>query len=208
MFTGIIEEIGEVSAIENYQDALRMSVNAHEVLADVNIGDSIAVDGVCLTVSSFDQNQFTVDCMQETLDRTVLGTYRVSSRVNLERALAVQGRLGGHVVQGHVDATTVLLSREHSEHWDILRFNLPAHLSQYVVEKGSIAINGTSLTVSALGAEWFEVSLIPSTLENTTHGQLAAGDIVNIEVDILAKYVERMLLTHPSNQPDNSGRIS
>ena len=193
MFTGIVEELGSVSGVENLGDSVRLTIAAARVLEDVNLGDSISVNGVCLTVATFEDGHFTADCMQETLDRSSLGSLTVGSPVNLERAMAANGRLGGHIMQGHVDGTTTLLSRESSENWDVLRFALPADLARYVVEKGSIALNGTSLTVSSLGEGWFEVSLIPTTLRETTHGQLQVGDVVNIEVDVIAKYVERMM---------------
>lgn len=193
MFTGIVEELGSVSGVENLGDSVRLTIAAARVLEDVNLGDSISVNGVCLTVATFEDGHFTADCMQETLDRSSLGSLTVGSPVNLERAMAANGRLGGHIMQGHVDGTTTLLSRESSENWDVLRFALPADLARYVVEKGSIALNGISLTVSSLGEDWFEVSLIPTTLRETTHGQLQVGDVVNIEVDVIAKYVERMM---------------
>ncbi|RNE49209.1 riboflavin synthase [Corynebacterium alimapuense] len=193
MFTGLVEEIGAVSALEPQGDALRLSIDASTVLSDVALGDSIAVNGVCLTVVEFTPDSFLADVMQESLDRSSLGHLVVGSPVNLERAMKVGARLGGHIMQGHVDGTAELISRTSSEHWDVLRFSLPVEVDRYVVEKGSIAVNGTSLTVSAVGDGWFEVSLIPTTLEETTHGQLKHGDVVNLEVDVLAKYVEKML---------------
>lgn len=205
MFTGIVEELGSVSGVENLGDSVRLTIAAARVLEDVNLGDSISVNGVCLTVATFEDGHFTADCMQETLDRSSLGSLTVGSPVNLERAMAANGRLGGHIMQGHVDGTTTLLSRESSENWDVLRFALPADLARYVVEKGSIALNGTSLTVSSLGEDWFEVSLIPTTLRDTTHGSLAVGDVVNIEVDVIAKYVERMMIVGPGDQSVTGG---
>lgn len=193
MFTGIIEELGRIAGIEELGDSIRVSIEASRVLSDAQLGDSIAVNGVCLTVAERDEKQFVADCMEETLRRSSLGTLRVGDKVNLERAALVSARLDGHIVQGHVDATTTLLSRTHSEHWDILRFALPESLARYVVEKGSIAINGTSLTVSTLGEDYFEVSLIPVTLRDTVFGTLEEGATVNLEVDVIAKYVERML---------------
>lgn len=193
MFTGIVEELGSVAGVEHLGDSIRMQISASTVLEGVHLGDSISVNGVCLTVASVDEGHFTADLMQETLDRSSLGALSTGSKVNLERAMAADGRLGGHIMQGHVDATTTLIKRTSSENWDVLRFELPADLARYVVEKGSIALNGTSLTVSSLGDDWFEVSLIPTTLRDTTHGELAVGDIVNIEVDVIAKYVERMM---------------
>lgn len=196
MFTGIVEEKGTIAGVENLGDSVRLEIAADTVLSDVHLGDSIAVNGVCLTVAEFKENSFSADLMQETLDRSTLGVLKAGSHVNLERAMAATGRLGGHIMQGHVDATAELLTRTSSKHWDVLRFSLPENLARYVVEKGSIALNGTSLTVSNLGVDWFEVSLIPTTLRDTTHGELAVGDKVNIEVDVIAKYVERMMGTN------------
>ena len=194
MFTGIIEQVGTISAVEPLGDSVRLTIDAPAILDGVALGDSIAVNGVCLTVAEHTATTFTADCMQETLDRSNLGELGVGSPVNLERAALVNARLDGHIVQGHVDATTTLTSRNSSEHWDVLRFALPPNLARYVVEKGSIAINGTSLTVSALGDDYFEVSLIPITLSDTVFGELAVGGTVNLEVDVLAKYVERNLM--------------
>ena len=194
MFTGIIEQVGTISAVEPLGDSVRLTIDAPAILDGVALGDSIAVNGVCLTVAEHTATTFTADCMQETLDRSNLGELGVGSPVNLERAALVNARLDGHIVQGHVDATTTLTSRNSSEHWDVLRFALPPNLARYVVEKGSIAINGTSLTVSALGDDYFEVSLIPITLRDTIFGKLAVGGTVNLEVDVLAKYVERNLM--------------
>jgi len=201
LFTGLVEEIGRVDKLEPQGDALRLTIGAGKVLSDVSFGDSIAVNGVCLTVVEHTDEWFTADVMQESLDRTGLGQLEVGSRVNLERALAAGARLGGHIMQGHVDGTSRLLSRTSSEHWDVLRFSLDAALARYVVEKGSIAVNGTSLTVSAVGEDYFEVSLIPTTLAETTHGELVEGSVVNIEVDVLAKYVEKMLGGRADAQP-------
>jgi len=201
LFTGLVEEIGRVEKLEPQEDALRLTIGASKVLTDASFGDSISVNGVCLTVVEHSDTQFTADVMQESLDRTGLGQLQVGSRVNLERALAAGARLGGHIMQGHVDGTSRLLSRTSSEHWDVLRFSLDAALARYVVEKGSIAVNGTSLTVSAVGEDYFEVSLIPTTLAETTHGELVEGSVVNIEVDVLAKYVEKMLGGRADAQP-------
>lgn len=193
MFTGLVEEIGTVEKLERLDDAVRLTVRGPAVTADAAAGDSIAVDGVCLTVVDNDGGAFSADVMRETLDRSRLGSYETGSRVNLERALTAGARMGGHIVQGHVDGVGALESRESSEHWDVLRFTLPAQLEKYVVEKGSIAINGTSLTVSAVGEGFVEVSLIPTTLHETTFGELSVGDPVNFEVDVVAKYVEKMV---------------
>lgn len=204
MFTGLVEEIGTVAKLEPQDDALRVTIAAITVLSDAALGASIAVNGVCLTVAELGDRTFTADVMQESLNRTSLGELGEGSRVNLERALAAGARLGGHIMQGHVDGTATLLDRTSSENWDVLRFSLPPELSHYVVEKGSIAVNGTSLTVSAVGDDWFEVSLIPTTLAETTHGELAVGDTVNLEVDVLAKYVERMLAGRADGQSSPS----
>lgn len=193
MFTGLVEEIGVVEELKLLDDAVRIAVRAPKVTEDAALGDSIAVDGVCLTVVDNANGTFTADVMRETLDRSRLGTYETGSKVNLERALAAGQRMGGHIVQGHVDGVAEVVSRTPSEHWEVVRFTLPKQLDRYVVEKGSIAVNGTSLTVSAVGEGYFEVSLIPTTLRETTAGALAPGDPVNLEVDIVAKYVEKMV---------------
>ncbi len=193
MFTGLVEEVGCVEKLEQLTDAVRLTVHGPLVTSDAAPGDSIAVDGVCLTVVDKLPEGFTADVMQETLNRSRLGSYEVGSRVNLERALAAGARLGGHIVQGHVDGVGELLSRTPSEHWEVLRFALPTDLARYVVEKGSIAINGTSLTVSAVGEDFLEISLIPTTLADTTFGEMAVGEPVNLEVDVVAKYVEKMV---------------
>lgn len=193
MFTGLVEEKGKVIALEELGDSIRMQIEAPVVTADAQLGDSISVNGVCLTVAELGDATFIADIMQESLNRSALGELAPQSTVNLERALLPTTRLGGHIVQGHVDGTAKLISRTPSDHWDILRFELPADLARYVVEKGSIAISGTSLTVAAIGETWFEVSLIPVTLRDTILGDLAEGDLVNLEVDVLAKYVEKMV---------------
>lgn len=193
MFTGLVEEQGSVVKLEPLDDALRLTVRAPLVTADARPGDSIAVDGVCLTVVEVGGGEFTADVMRETIDRSRVAAYAAGTRVNLERALAAGARLGGHIVQGHVDGVAELIAREPSEHWEVFRFTLPGALRRYVVEKGSIAVNGTSLTVSAVGEDWFEVSLIPTTLSETTAARLAPGEKVNLEVDIVAKYVENMV---------------
>ena len=193
MFTGLVEEKGSVVKLEPLDDAMRIEVRAPLVTADARPGDSIAVDGVCLTVVEVGGGSFTADVMRETIERSRMATYSSGAAVNLERALAAGARMGGHVVQGHVDAVAEVVRRTPSEHWEVVRLTLPAQLRRYVVEKGSIAVNGTSLTVSAVGEGWFEVSLIPTTLAQTTAGELTPGDPVNLEVDILAKYVENMV---------------
>lgn len=195
MFTGLVEEVGRVEELQPQGDAVRLSIAATTVLGDAQLGDSIAVNGVCLTVAELGEKAFTADVMQESLNRSALGQLQVGDGVNLERAVLPTTRLGGHIVQGHVDATATLLTRTPSEHWDVLRFSLPQQLGRYVVEKGSITVQGTSLTVAALGEDYFEVSLIPTTLRDTVFGSLEPGAVVNLEVDVVAKYVEKML--HP-----------
>ncbi|WP_017600276.1 riboflavin synthase [Nocardiopsis lucentensis] len=200
MFTGIVEELGEVVSIEpagTTGESLLLTVRGPLVSSDAGHGDSIAVNGVCLTVVGQGEGTFTADVMKESLDRSSLGALVPGSPVNLERAARADGRLGGHIVQGHVDGTARLVSRNPGDNWDVLRFDLSAELSPYVVEKGSITVDGTSLTVSAVSApdaseEFFEVSLIPETLRATTLGELAPGATVNVEVDVVAKYVERI----------------
>ncbi|KAA9246844.1 riboflavin synthase [Corynebacterium amycolatum] len=193
MFTGIVEELGEIREIHREADSITLTIRATTVLDDVHHGDSIAVNGVCLTVVEFGDDFFTADLMQETLDRSSLGQVEVGSKVNLERATAVGQRLGGHIVQGHIDGTGEVISRTPGERWEVVRISLPEQLSKYVVEKGSIAVDGTSLTVSAVGEGFFEVSLIPTTLTDSVIGSTTVGTKVNLEVDVLAKYVEKML---------------
>ncbi|WP_151528720.1 MULTISPECIES: riboflavin synthase [Corynebacterium] len=192
MFTGLVEEIGQVAAIDHGSDSARLSIACQRVLEDATAGASIAVNGVCLTITEWNATSFSVDVMQETLDRSSIGQLQVGDAVNLERAMAAGGRFGGHIVQGHVDGVATLLSRTPGERWEVVRFSLPAPLARYVVEKGSITVSGTSLTVSAVGEEYFEVSLIPTTLRDTIFGELQPGDTVNLEVDVIAKYVEKM----------------
>jgi riboflavin synthase len=191
MFTGIVAELGEVIDTEHFNDAARITIRGS--VADAVPGDSIAVNGVCLTVTAVMDGMFTADVMRETLDRSGLGELKPGAPVNLELSVRVSDRLGGHIVQGHVDATGRILSREPSEHWDVVRISLPASVARYVVEKGSIAVDGVSLTVSALGDDWFEVSLIPETLKRTTLGGRQPGEAVNLEADVIAKYVERLV---------------
>ncbi|MFF7358222.1 MULTISPECIES: riboflavin synthase [Streptomyces] len=193
MFTGIVEELGEVTAVENLGDASRFRLRGPVVTKGAQHGDSIAVNGVCLTVVEHEGDEFTADVMAETLNRSSLGALAVGSRVNLERPTAVGARLGGHIVQGHVDGTGRVLERKPSENWEIVKVSLPADLSRYVVEKGSITVDGISLTVVEAGPDHFTVSLIPTTLDLTTLGHKQPGDPVNLEVDVIAKYVERLL---------------
>ena len=228
MFTGIVEELGEVVAVERLPDAARLTVRGPLVTAEASHGDSIAVNGVCLTVTDSSDKTFTADVMAETLHRTGLGGLSPGSPVNLERPVELGGRLGGHLVQGHADGTGEILSRTPGEHWDVVRVATPPALARYVVLKGSITVDGVSLTVSALGGPggaghpdgtgglagagrpagtepWFEVSLIPTTLEMTTLGRLQPGSRVNLEVDVIAKYVESLLAAGPASQAGNEG---
>jgi riboflavin synthase len=198
VFTGIIEEVGDVAALEPHGDSAVLTVRAERIVDDLTHGASIAVNGVCLTVVGWAGEQPTAirfDVMGETLKRSVIGTLAGGDRVNLERAVRADARLDGHVVQGHVDGTGVVLARTPGDEWEAVRFGLPPELARYVAEKGSIAVEGVSLTVSAVGPDWFEVGLIPETLRATTLGRKAPGDPVNLEVDVLAKYVARLLET-------------
>ncbi len=193
MFTGLIEELGEVTGVETLDDAVRVTVRGAVVTADAVPGASIAVNGTCLTVTEVADGVFSADVMAETLRRTSLRDIAVGRAVNLERPLRLSDRLGGHLVQGHVDATGTVEHRQHTDRWDVVRISLPGSCRPYVVEKGSIAVDGVSLTVSAVGDDWFEVSLIPTTLAATTLGRVTPGDPVNLEVDVLAKYTEQLL---------------
>ncbi|MFC8534354.1 riboflavin synthase [Streptomyces sp. NPDC057249] len=196
MFTGIVEELGEVTAVEQLDDASRFRLRGPVVTEGAKHGDSIAVNGVCLTVVDLGEHEFTADVMAETLNRSSLGALTTGSRVNLERPMALGGRLGGHIVQGHVDGTGRILERRPSENWEIVKISLPAALTRYVVEKGSITVDGVSLTVVDAGPDYFTISLIPTTLALTTLGIKGPGDPVNLEVDVIAKYVERLLGDH------------
>jgi len=243
MFTGIVEDLGEVESVEYLGDFARIHIRGATASQDARPGDSIAVSGVCLTVTSLlghppagsdwpengtvpDSDEapdnskrpaspppaagsapaagpprgFIADVMGETLARTSLKGVHPGTRVNLERSVRLQDRLGGHLVQGHVDGTAAVISRDPQEHWEVVRVGLPGELSRYVVHKGSIAVDGVSLTVSAIGDDWFEVSLIPETLKRTTLGLRQPGDLVNLEVDVMAKYAEK-LLRYPGGRP-------
>ncbi len=193
MFTGIVEELGEVVTVEGSAGAARLAVRGPRVTGDLKHGDSVAVDGVCLTAVGVRDGTFTADVMRETLERSTLARLSAGTRVNLERAVRASDRLGGHIVQGHVDGVGEVQSRVSGDDWDVLRIELPQRLARYVAEKGSIAVDGVSLTVSGVGEDWFEVSLIPTTLESTTLGLRQPGEWVNLEVDVIAKYVERLV---------------
>ncbi|MPZ80436.1 MAG: riboflavin synthase [Actinophytocola sp.] len=211
MFTGIVEERGEVVAVRDLPDAARLTVAGPLVTSDARIGDSIAVNGVCLTVVEVSGGAFTADVMRETLVRSSLDKIAAGDPVNLERAAEVGKRFGGHIVQGHVDGTGVILARQPSAHWDLVRIALPGHLARYLVEKGSITVDGVSLTVVEVTDDEFSVSLIPETLRATTLGMRQPGDRVNLEVDVVAKYVERLTAPHlPATRAlaEHNGRTS
>lgn len=198
MFTGIIRQIGEVTSIETDADIVRMHISGEEVLGDASLGDSIATSGVCLTITELPgDGSFVTELMGETMERSAMSQVKVGSQVNLEPAAQLHSRLDGHIVQGHVDGTGTLLRRSSGDKWDVLRFSIPAELAPLVVEKGSIAVSGVSLTVSAVSPadaeeHWFEVSLIPVTLADTTLGQLRDGEAVNLETDVVAKHIARL----------------
>ena len=193
MFTGIVEELGTVVDVVGGAESAQLTLDGPLVTQDATHGASIAVNGVCLTVVEHGAGRFSVDVMAETLARSSLGGLRAGDRVNLERAMAASSRFGGHIVQGHVDGTATIVERTPGDRWEVVRFTLPSPLARYVVEKGSITVDGVSLTVSALDDATFSVSLIPTTLALTTLGHKGVGDVVNLEVDVLAKYVERLI---------------
>ena len=193
MFTGIVEELGRVKQIETLPDAIRLTIECPLVVSDAKRGDSIAVSGACLTVIEYDASGFTADVMQETLRKTSLDGVQVGDSVNLERAMNAATRFGGHVVLGHVDGVGEIISRAPSENWEWVRVQIPAELMKYVVLKGSITIDGISLTVNELGDNWIGLSLIPETLAVTTLGTKPVGAKVNIEVDVMAKHIERLM---------------
>jgi riboflavin synthase len=199
VFTGIVEELGEVVDLELTGGSARLRVRGPRVTEDAARGDSIAINGVCLTVTQASGGEFAADVMGETLDRSSLGALKPGSAVNLERPLRPDSRLGGHIVQGHVDGTGTIAARDSAHGSEVVRISMPPELARYVIHKGSIAVDGVSLTVSALtdasqdAESWFEVSLIPETLDRTTLGRKQPGDLVNLEVDLIAKYVERLL---------------
>jgi riboflavin synthase len=193
MFTGIVEEFGTVRAIEDQGDAIRLTIAAEVTLGDAGLGDSIAVNGCCLTVAERTADTWTADVMAESLAKTSLGGLAVGDRVNLERAVTAEKRLGGHIVQGHVDAVGEVVARTPSEHWEVVEIAMPPELGRYLVDKGSITVDGTSLTVVEAHDTTFTVSLIPETLARTTLGFRAPGDRVNLEVDVIAKHVEKLV---------------
>jgi riboflavin synthase len=200
VFTGIVEELGEVRSLTDLGDSVRLTLHGPLVADGSRHGDSIAVNGVCLTVVDIADGSFSADVMRETLDRSALGALAPGSPVNLERPMRLDGRLGGHLVQGHVDGTGVIEERTPSEHWEVVRVSLPADLARYVVHKGSITVDGVSLTVASVTDGSFTVSLIPTTLGLTTLGRKGPGEPVNLEVDVIAKYVERLMAARPTEE--------
>jgi riboflavin synthase len=208
MFTGIVEELGTVAAVEDQGDAVRLTIAASTVLEDAALGDSVSVNGCCLTVATVSTpgrpTSFTADVMRETLDKTAVGELTTGDRVNLERAVTPTTRLGGHIVQGHVDGTGVVRRRTPSEHWEVVEVEAPTDLLRYLVPKGSITVDGISLTVVDVLADGFTVSLIPETLARTTLGFRKPGDRVNLEADIIAKHVERLLQARPPHREELS----
>ena len=208
MFTGIVEELGTVAAIEDQGDAVRITIAATTVLEDASLGDSVSVNGCCLTVATLSTTgrptSFTADVMRETLDKTAVGDLSTGDRVNLERAVTPTTRLGGHIVQGHVDGTGAVRRRTPSEHWELVEVVAPTDLLRYLVPKGSITVDGISLTVVDVLADGFTVSLIPETLARTTLGFRQPGDRVNLEADVIAKHVERLLQARPPHREDLS----
>lgn len=193
MFTGIIEEVGEISGIRRGSQSIEIEIKAEEILTDIQLGDSIATNGVCLTVTSFTENRFTVDVMPETLRKSSLNDLQVGDKVNLERALRLKDRLGGHLVSGHIDGVGEIKQKRREDNAVLFTISLPAKLSKYVIPKGSIAVDGISLTIAELANHEFVVSIIPHTAKGTTLNEKKVGDIVNLEVDLIGKYVERML---------------
>ncbi len=208
MFTGIVEELGTVAAVEDKGDAVRLTIAASTVLEDAALGDSVSVNGCCLTVATVSTpgrpTTFTADVMRETLDKTAVGELTTGDRVNLERAVTPTTRLGGHIVQGHVDGTGVVRRRTPSEHWELVEVEAPTDLLRYLVPKGSITVDGISLTVVDVLADGFTVSLIPETLARTTLGFRQPGDRVNLEADVIAKHVERLLQARPPHREELS----
>jgi riboflavin synthase len=193
MFTGIVEELGTVEAMDDQGDAVRLTVRGPVVTGDADLGDSISVNGVCLTVATREGETFTADVMRQTLTMTSLGALAPGGQVNLERAVTPTTRLGGHIVQGHVDGTGAVVRRTPSEHWTVVEISLPQELARYLVPQGSVTVDGISLTVVDVLETSFTVSLIPETLARTTLGNRSLGDVVNLEVDVIAKYVERLV---------------
>lgn len=206
MFTGIVEELGVVRAVQRGRHSSVLSIAAREILRDLKVGDSVAVNGVCLTATRVEDGGFTADVMHETLNRSSLSSLQVGSRVNLERAMAANGRFGGHIVSGHIDGTGTVTAMRRDDNAVWYTVSAPLELLRYIVEKGSIAIDGISLTVAAVGESWFSISAIPHTVAVTTLGEKREGDVVNLENDVIGKYVEKLL--RPQAQPEAKRSIT
>lgn len=206
MFTGLVEELGKVKAIVRGPRSVRLTVTARNVLADVKIGDSIAVNGTCLTVVDYSDNWFTADVMPETVERTVLAKFRLGDTVNLERTLAIGDRFGGHIVSGHIDGVGIIRDMQKDDNAVVIRIEAGPEVMRYIIKKGSIAVDGISLTVVNYGNDWFTVSLIPHTASMTTLGIKSAGSLVNLETDVVGKYVEKLLGL--AAQPQQTSKIN
>ncbi|MPM15053.1 Riboflavin synthase [bioreactor metagenome] len=204
MFTGIIEEIGTITAVQKGAKSVRLTIKADVIFDDMKLGDSIAVNGVCVTVTDFNQNTFSADVMNETLSRSGLGQLSVGSRVNLERAMQASGRFGGHIVSGHIDGTGEIIRKERDDNAVWLTVTAPKELMKYIVEKGSVTIDGVSLTVARSAEQYFAVSIIPHTGKATILLDKKPGDTVNVEIDIIGKYIERFLSAQPANNMNKS----
>lgn len=204
MFTGIVEELGTVRSVRRGAHSSVLSISAKEVLSDLKVGDSVAVNGVCLTATTVDSGSFTADVMHETLNRSSLGALTAGSHVNLERAMAANGRFGGHIVSGHIDGTGTITALKQDDNALWYTISAPPALLRYIVEKGSVAIDGVSLTVAAVGESWFSISAIPHTVAVTLLGEKGVGDVVNLENDVIGKYVEKLLRPQTQQVPKRS----
>jgi len=207
MFTGLVEELGKVKAIARGVKSVRLTVEASKVLEDVQLGDSIAVNGTCLTVVEYNENCFTADVMPETVDRTALANLKNGARVNLERTLGIGDRFGGHIVSGHIDGIGIIRSKDNNDNAIIVKIEASSDVMRYIVKKGSIAIDGISLTIVDYGQDWFTVSLIPHSAAVTTLGFKKTGDAVNLETDIIGKYVEKLLSLNSTQQQSKISAI-
>jgi riboflavin synthase len=207
MFTGLVEELGKVKAIARGAKSVRLTVEASKVLEDVKLGDSIAVNGTCLTVVEYNENCFTADVMPETVDRTALANLKNGSRVNLERTLSIGDRFGGHIVSGHIDGIGIIRAKDNNDNAIVVTIAASSEVMRYIVKKGSIAIDGISLTIVDCGEDWFIVSLIPHSAAVTTLGFKKTGDVVNLETDIIGKYVEKLLSLNSTQQQSKTSAI-
>jgi riboflavin synthase len=208
MFTGLVEELGKVKAIARGVKSVRLTVAANKVLQDVKLGDSIAVNGTCLTVVEYDANYFTADVMPETVDSTALASLQIGSKVNLERTLSIGDRFGGHIVSGHIDGIGIIRAKDNNDNAVIIKIEAGSEVMRYIVKKGSIAIDGISLTIVDYGQDWFTVSLIPHSASATTLGFKKTGDVVNLEADVIGKYVEKLLNLDSAQQQSKTSAIN